>query len=173
MNLDIAVFSAWIMNNLQYVLLAMTVMILLALIVFISINMKLSKMNKRYRKMMQGMEGNNLERLLMAHIDEVRQAVNKVENLVTEYKRIDRMSQNCIQKIGIVRFNAFEDTGSDLSYAIALLDAANNGIVISSIFGRTESRSYAKPIIGGQSSYFLTDEEKQALEQAMEKNSKK
>ena len=64
----IAVLSNVVMNNLQYVLLGMTIMILLALLIFISINIKLGKMNKRYRKMMQGVEGANLEKLLMSHI---------------------------------------------------------------------------------------------------------
>lgn len=164
-------FSALVMSNLQYVLLAMTIMILLALLIFININMKMARMNRRYRKMMQGMEGVNIERLLMEHIEEVRQAVTKVEQLSSSCEKLTRTSKECIQKVGIVRFNAFDDTGSDLSYAVALLDGNNNGVIFSSIFGRNESRSYAKPVIAGQSSYFLTDEEKQALAQAIQKNS--
>ncbi|MEN6414028.1 MAG: DUF4446 family protein [Veillonellales bacterium] len=164
-------FSALVMANLQYVLLAMTAMIFLALIIFIHINIKLSRMNRRYRKMMQGMEGANLERLLTDHIEEVRQAMVKIDSAAAAYNAIVKTLQHCVQKMGIVRFNAFEDTGSDLSYAIALLDSADNGIVLSSIFGRNESRSYAKPVINGQSSYFLTEEEKQALQQAMGKKS--
>ena len=57
--------------------------------------------------------------------------------------------------------------GSDLSYAVALLDAENNGVILSSIFGREDSRSYVKPIEGGKSTYTLTDEEQQALQKAM------
>lgn len=155
-----------VMNNLQYVLLGITILILLALIVFININLKLSKMNKRYEKMMKGMEGNNLESLLLSHIAEVHQALNEVEKLSNECLRLDKITKHTIQKVGMVRFNAFEDTGSDLSYAVALIDSNNNGVVMSSIFGRSESRVYAKPIVNGQSSYFLTDEEKQALTQA-------
>jgi hypothetical protein len=69
----------------------------------------------------------------------------------------------------MVRFRAFEDMGSDLSYAVALLDAHNNGVVLSSIFGREDSRSYAKPIEDGKSSYPMTQEEEQALKEAMAK----
>lgn len=166
----LAQFSTIIMGNLQYVLLAMTVMILFALIIFVNINIRLAKMNRRYRKMMQGMEGVNIERLLMGHIDEVRQAVTKVEQLSADCSRLEKTSTECLQKVGIVRFNAFENTGSDLSFAVAVLDGKNNGVVLSSIFGRSESRSYAKPVLDGQSSYFLTDEEKQALDQAIKKS---
>lgn len=166
----LTLFSTLVMGNLQYVLLAMTVMILLALIIFININIRMAKMNRRYRKMMQGMEGVNIERLLLGHIDEVRQTVAKVEQLSAACSQMETVSKACVQKIGIVRFNAFEDTGSDLSYAIAMLDGKDNGVILSSIFGRSESRSYAKPVVDGQSTYFLTDEEKQALVLAMKKN---
>lgn len=162
----LAQVNGLVLGNLQYILLFITVLILIALIIFININMKLSRLNRRYQKLMQGMEGNNIERLLMAHIDEVRDAVKKVDKLGEDCERLAAISRNCVQRIGIVRFNAFEDTGSDLSFAVALLDADYNGVVLSSIFGRNEARTYAKPVVAGQSSYFLTNEEKEALEMA-------
>ena len=70
----------------------------------------------------------------------------------------------CLQKVGVVRFSAFEGVGSDLSYAIALLDENNNGFVLSSIFTRDNSRTYVKPIEKLESSYALTTEERQAIE---------
>lgn len=161
--------SNLIMSNVQYVLLGMTVMILLSLIIFISINIKLAKMNKAYSTMMKGMEGVNVEKMLLSHIDEVKQALQKVDNLSVKCEKMDNDSKKHIQKFGVVRFNAFEDMGSDLSFAIALLDYQNDGVVISSIYSRSESHTYAKPIVAGISSYFLTQEEKQALNQAIEK----
>ncbi|MBP2626780.1 MAG: hypothetical protein H6Q68_1491 [Firmicutes bacterium] len=166
----LADWSNLIMSNLQYVILGMTVMILLALIIFISINIKLAKMNKRYSKMMKGMDGGNIEQLLLGHIEEVKQTVRKVDSLSNDCQRLESISKECIQKVGVIRFNAFEDMGSDLSFAIALLDHQNNGVVISSIYSRNESHTYAKPIISGNSSYFLTEEEKQALAQAIKIN---
>lgn len=162
-----AQLSNMVMSNLQYVLLGMTVMILLALLVFISINIRLAKMNKKYRTMMQGVEGENLEKLLISHIGEVKQVVKKVDTLSDDCKRLEKISKDCVQKVALVRFNAFDDVGSDLSFSIALLDSYNNGLVISSIYGRNESRTYSKPIVSGVSSYLLTEEEKEALVQAM------
>ncbi|MCE5285273.1 MAG: DUF4446 family protein [Pelosinus sp.] len=161
--------SAFLMDNIQVIIITMIVLILLALIVFININIKLAKMNKRYRKMMTGMEGANLEGLLMTHIQEVREALVKVEDTANACKKNQDSLQHCVQKIGIVRFNAFEDTGSDLSFALALLDEKDNGVVISTIYGRNESRTYAKPVVNRQSEYFLTEEEKEALTQAWNK----
>ena len=82
---------------------------------------------------------------------------------------MDALLQTALTRVGVVRFAAFEDMGSDLSYAVAMLDSHNNGVVLSSIFGREDSRSYVKPIQDGQSSYTLTDEEQQALKEAMQK----
>lgn len=161
--------SNLIMSNVQYVLLGMTVMILLALIIFISINLKLAKMNKKYNTMMKGMDDVNLEQLLLAHIEQVKETVGKVDQLSIKCHKMEDDAKLAVQKFGVVRFNAFEDMGSDLSFAIALLDYQNNGMVISSIYSRSESRMYAKPILGGASTYLLTDEEKQALQQAMTK----
>ncbi|MBP2651248.1 MAG: hypothetical protein H6Q74_2073 [Firmicutes bacterium] len=161
--------SVLIMGNLQSIILVITVLILLALIVFININIKLSRLNKKYSAMMRGTDGGNLESLLMKQSTQIAQAVDQVSKMDIECKKLSAISKNCVQKVGLVRFNAFEDVGSDLSFALAILDGQNNGLVISSIYGRSESRIYAKPVENGQSSYHLTDEEKAALNKAQEK----
>ncbi len=161
--------TAIITSHLEWIILCLTGGIFLALVVFISINIKLAKLNKRYRRLMTGSEGLNLEKLLMAHIKEVREAGIKVAELTKECQSIREESATNLKKVGMVRFNAFEDTGSDLSFAIALLDEEKNGLILSSIFGRSESRVYAKPIVNGESSYFLSDEEKAALAKAQKK----
>ena len=101
---ELTVLSNLIMGNLQYVLLGMTIMILLALIIFISINVKLAKLNKRYRTMMKGMEGVNVEQMLLAHIEEVKQGQLKIDSLIKDCERLDSISKKCIQKYGIIRF---------------------------------------------------------------------
>lgn len=169
MDLNMMMVANFITQNVHYAIITMTILLFIALIVFININMKLSHMNKRYKKLMTGMDGSNIERLLMGHIDELRLAVKKVETLEEENKRIDAIALKSMQRVGVVRFSAFEGIGSDLSYAVAILDSKNNGVILSSIFGREDSRCYAKPIVNGTSTYQLTDEEKQAIEEAQKK----
>jgi uncharacterized protein with GYD domain len=135
-----AQFTAWLTANLEYVIIALTVLIFIALIVFININVKLAQLNRRYKKMMEGVDGTNLENILFQHIDTVKDATARVAALEQECKHMDVRLQNCIQKMGVVRFNAFEDTGSDLSFAVALLDSHDNGVILSSIYSRSESR---------------------------------
>ena len=127
-----------------------------------------SYLKKRYRKMMTGVDGANLERMLIGHIDETKAVVEENARIKEENKRIAGLLQKALTRVGVVRFRAFEDMGSDLSYAVALLDAENNGVILSSIFGREDSRSYVKPIEAGTSTYTLTEEEEEALHKAMQ-----
>lgn len=74
---------------------------------------------------------------------------------------------HAVQRVGMVRFDAFEDMGGQLSFAAALLDADGSGLVLSSINGRSETRIYAKPIEQGTSSYNLSEEEHEAIRRAL------
>jgi hypothetical protein len=84
------------------------------------------------------------------------------------YAGIEGRSRRSLQHIGLVRFNPFEDTGSDQSFAIALLDDERDGIVISSLHGRQNTRVFAKPVAKGTSAHNLSDEESQAIRIAVE-----
>lgn len=160
---------ALIVNNWEYVIISIFFMLVFTLVLFTYNLMKMNKMNKRYKSMMRGMEQANLEETLVAHVEELRRALVQVKSLQEDCQRLNATTSHCLQKINLVRYNAFENTGSDLSFALAMLDSHNDGVVVSSLFGRNESRVYAKPIVKGQSTYFLTEEEQQALRQAGEK----
>ena len=156
-----------VMDNMPFIVIGMAIGWLILLGLVVNQAMKLNYMKKRYRKMMAGVDGANLERMLMGHIDEVRKVVSENQRIDEENKRMNELLQNAITRVGVVRFRAFDDMGSDLSYAVALLDSHNNGVILSSIFGREDSRSYVKPIQAGQLTYTMTEEEEQALHDAM------
>jgi len=128
------------------------------------------KLLARYRRLLNGESAQDLESLLL----EQEQMIKSLEAQVADLKRLtnsySREAKKHVQKVGMVRFNAFPDTGSDLSFAIALLDGEDNGVVLSSLYGRAESRIYAKPIQGGTSTYKLSDEEKEAIQKARSGN---
>ena len=77
------------------------------------------------------------------------------------------MAQKSVQKVGVVRFNPFTETGSDQSFSVALLDPDDNGLTISGLFVREGTRLYVKPVSAGSSKYPLTKEEKQAIDAAI------
>jgi len=161
--------QTWVTDNLVLILGTMTTLIFILLILCMVMYSSLSGLKQRYQQMMGGVEGSNLERMLMEHIDETKQVVKKNEWLEQELNRQNDILLTAVTKIGIVRFCAFEDVGGDTSFAVALLNSDNDGVVFSSIFGRDDSRTYAKPIVRGNSEYALTEEENQAIKKAMGK----
>ncbi|HYF92935.1 MAG TPA: DUF4446 family protein [Symbiobacteriaceae bacterium] len=138
-----------------------------ALVLSTVLAVRQSKLLKRYRLLLNGENGRDLEEILLGQGADIERLQAE---LVRLQQRTDTLTSDArlhVQKVGTVRFCAFPDTGSDLSFAIALLDANDNGVVLSSLYGRSESRTYAKPIQGGKSTYQLSDEEKEAIAQAM------
>ncbi len=111
-------------------------------------------------------ESQEWEERLSDHLEEIRLTVDRANELFQRSEEVGRRQERSIQRVGVVRFNAFPDVGGDQSFAIALLDDHGDGVVISSLQGRTENRVYAKPLKRWDSTYALSDEEKQAIAKA-------
>ncbi len=151
---------------------ALSALALLSLVAFIagvaSMGMALS-LKKRYRKLMLGRCGVDLEELLNHYGGIVAGCLEQQRQTELRVKTVEQKLQRSLAGIGLVRYNAFRDTGSDLSFSLALLDYNLDGVVITSIYGREESRCYGKPVSGGESIHHLSDEERQALAEARQK----
>ncbi|MDD3887854.1 MAG: DUF4446 family protein [Patescibacteria group bacterium] len=109
-----------------------------------------------------------LENVLDDCSKQIKRIDTDVKELYNISDQLNKIMMNSLTKVGIVRFNPFNDTGGDQSFALALLDANDNGVIISSLHSRAGTRMFAKPIKGGKSEYNLSDEEKQAIEKAQE-----
>jgi len=153
--------------NLDKVLLALTAVSLLTLVVFISVSIKLSAVTRKYNQLMSGMDGKNLEQLLMSHMADVREVESDMGMLKQKMQELENEGKLCIKKINLKRFNAFPDVGSDLSFCVAFLNDYNTGVLITSIYARDENRIYLKPIIKGNSSYTLSPEEREVVSKAI------
>ena len=94
----------------------------------------------------------------------------KYSAVVNILKDLNGNMEKCVQKVGVVRYNPFDEVGGNLSYAVAILDSKNNGVVLNGIHSRTGSFTYAKPIELGVSEYTLSDEEQEALTKALEES---
>lgn len=125
----------------------------------------------QYQHLMTGTTGGNLEAILNDHIAQVRETAAQVEAVDQLARRLEKSGYFSLQHLGVVRFNPFSDTGGDQSFAIALVDGHGNGVVLSSLHARGGTRVYAKPLQKWESSYSLTDEEKQAIALAYQKQS--
>lgn len=109
-------------------------------------------------------KGNNVDELLREYIKDVKEIKKDNSEIKAYYTQLDYNINSAIQKIGLVRYNAFKDVGSDLSFALALLDRENNGVVLNGLYGSDSSNIYAKPIKNGESKYPLSEEEQSAID---------
>ena len=152
-------------------LLVVAVIMMILLIEFIIVLAKFSKLNKKYKNFMQKLgNGKNLEEDLENYMDRVNKVEIQNAEIYNQIKTLDNDFKRCIQKVGMVRYNAFKDTGSDLSFALALLDEKNDGVVLNGIYSREMSNIYAKPVEKGESTYTISEEESQAIQKAIDAN---
>lgn len=169
------------MNNLlntinqfmPYLFVAMAVIIILLFIMIIVLFKAIGRVEDRYRRLMRGTNNKNLEEMLLERVDSIEDVHKVSEQALDECKRLEEKMQECIQKVAIMRYKAFEDVGSDLSFSIAMLDDKNDGVILTGIYGRQESTTYAKPIDKGISRYDLSEEELCVLNEAVNKDSNK
>jgi hypothetical protein len=105
--------------------------------------------------------------LLADHDQAIAQVRHSLRELTSEQQRQADALLEVVQRVGLVRYDAFEDMGGHLSFSAALLDAAGNGVVITSINGRQDTRCYAKSVRGGASEHNLSAEEEEAIRQAL------
>lgn len=149
-------------------LLFLSVIVIMLLIGFIILLISNIKLKEKYRKFMQKLgNGNNLEEDLSNFMYKVDRVEKQNAEIMNFCKNLDDNLTKCIQKVGIVRYSAFKDTGSDLSFAVALLDEKNSGVVFNGIYSREMSNIYAKPVENGNSSYTLSEEESEAIRKAI------
>lgn len=115
--------------------------------------------------------GNGKDFLELLRVNNKR--VEDIELINKELKeyidKLERKTNKCMQKIGFIRYNAFKDTGSNLSFALAILDRNNTGIILNGIYSRETSNIYAKSVENGRSEYRLSEEENKALNEALQK----
>ncbi len=143
------------------------VIIGLAIVVFVQ-SRRIRRAADSYRSLVSDSQGGSLQQLLDQHLGKVIEVGTRMEELSALYESLESRSRGSLQHVGMVRFNPFEDTGSDQSFAIALLDDRRDGIVLSSLHGRGQTRIFAKPVEGGTSTHQLSDEEAQAIRVAVE-----
>lgn len=127
---------------------------------------KLRNLNMRFAAALGGQDSSSLETTLAGHMSRVEEVNRRLAELETEYERLSITGGLASQKISVVRFNPFGDTGGDQSFSLAVLDSHDSGYVLSSIHGRQGTRVYVKPVDFGQSKYQLSAEEQKALTQA-------
>src|SRR5579884_2427838 len=151
----------------MYLWAALTALFLVLAIWVIALQLRFNKLVNQYNRVLADSEDGTLEDALNRYVDRLDETTDHIKELDQLCRRVESSTQHAIQRIGVVRFNPFADTGSDQSFAVALLDLNGTGIILSSLFSRASTRIFAKPVVGGKSTHALTDEEREAIDQAM------
>lgn len=147
------------------IILAINIILLISVIIS---SVKINKINKNTKEFMRKLgNGKDISEDLNKYMDRIVELEMGLSETNTHCKQLDKQIKGCVQKIGIVRYSAYKDTGSDLSFAVALLDEKDNGVVFNGIYSREMSNIYAKPIVSGKSKYTMTEEESQAVQKAI------
>ncbi|HIE53274.1 MAG TPA: DUF4446 family protein [Armatimonadetes bacterium] len=145
------------------IILGLTGAVLLLTLWNLGLSLRLRRLQQHYYELAAGVESGNLEQLLHRHLERIQRAEATVAKLTQQVQALQEQGQRCLQHVGLVRYNAFEDIGGELSFAVALLDAQANGVVLNGILGRETTRIYAKPISQGRSPISLSEEEQRAI----------
>ena len=152
------------------VMAGMAILLIVVFILLILMMKKIKLLSRSYKDFMRGKDAESLEEVILERFNEIDDL--KIANGENR-KRIDDITQNLLltyQKIGIVKYDAFHEMGGKLSFALALLDKSNNGFVMNSMHNRESCYTYIKEIIDGKSYITLSDEEKKAVDTAINFN---
>jgi hypothetical protein len=149
-------------------LLVLSVAVLVLAATVASIHRRTTRTSDGYRRLTGSTPDASLADTLDRHLDRVEAVDQRLGVLDAQYRSLEARSRGSLQHLGIVRFNPFPDTGSDQSFAIALLNDRHSGVVISSLHARSGTRVFAKPVEAGKASHALSDEEAEALRIAAE-----
>lgn len=140
--------------------------IVLIVLVIILLVLQIS-INSKYKKFMSGSDGKSLEEEICTKIEKFDAFNSDVVNIKSEISKIKDNLLITIQKVGIVKYDAFKEMGGKLSFALALLSSENNGVVINSVHSREGCYTYIKEIVKGESFVLLGEEEKEAVKKAI------
>ena len=139
---------------------------LLLLVLVLWSLVRYGRLSRRQARLLRGVDGGSLERMLLEHADGSMALRSELTAATETGVRHADALQRCVQRVGIVRYDAFGDVGGRQSFSLALLDVEGSGIVLTGLHGRSDMRVYAKPVVAGKSPLALTEEERQAISES-------
>ena len=153
--------------SLGAIVLALAIGLVALLVAVILLVRRASRLDRRIATLTRGGDGTSLESTMQANLDQVSKLARDVDDLAARSAMLELVQRKAVQRVGLVRFNPFEDTGGNQSFALALLDQHGDGLVMSSLHARAGTRVYGKAIAKGRSEAALSEEEAEALKLAL------
>lgn len=145
--------------------------ILLVIIVFVAVtflqNLKIKRLMNRYESFMNGKDAENLADAIEENFKQMNEIQKDYEETKVDIEETLQGMKSTFHKMGIVKYDAFKEMGGNLSFTLCLLDDMNTGFILNTMHGRDSSYTYVKEIIKGEAYATLGEEEKEALEKAI------
>lgn len=154
----------------DYVIIGLVVVTLILLILYIVNIVQMSQLKKRYKIFMSGKNAKSLEKTLIERLDQVDELLEANNANEKKIKILFDNMKFTFQKVGLVKYDAFNEMGGKLSFSLALLNETDDGFVMNAVHSREGCYTYVKDIIAGNSVIILSEEEKEALEIAKKSN---
>lgn len=155
------------MNSIQpflpHICLALIVFAALQMLLIFSLSGRITRLNRTVRGVLLGPNGEDLETMLTRSVAESQEALRQNEATSKQLRVLEETVHGCVQRVGLVRYDAYDDVSGLNSFSLAMLDERDNGTVISGLVSRGDGRCYAKTVVGGQSEQSLSDEEREAI----------
>ena len=154
----------------DYVIIGLAAVTVILLILYIVNVVQMVQLKKRYKIFMSGKNARNLEKTLIDRLDQID---TLIEANTANERNIQKLFSNMkftFQKVGLVKYDAFNEMGGKLSFSLALLNETDDGFVMNAVHSREGCYTYVKDIIAGNSVIVLSPEEKEALDMAKKSN---
>ena len=151
----------------DYIIIGLAALVLIMMILLVVFIVQMSQLKKRYKIFMQGNDAKSLEDTLVYRLEQVDELIEANASNERNVDTIFKNMQTCFQKIGLVKYDAFNEMGGKLSFSLCLLNEKKSGFIINAMHSREGCYTYVKEIIDGNSIIQLAEEEEQALEQAL------
>jgi len=152
----------------DFIIIGLAVIVLILMILIIVNIIQMSKLKKNYKIFMSGKNAKNLEEIITKRLDQVDSLLEANNENEKNIRLLSKNMKIAYQKMGLVKYDAFQEMGGKLSFSLAMLDGRNNGYIINAMHTREGCYTYIKEIIDGNSIIVLSKEEQEALKMAME-----
>lgn len=154
--------------DLGILVLMLMVLVLILIVLVLNLSLGLHRMQRKYNMFMKGSDGQSLERVFAQKIKEVDRLSAANDDNYIKIQSLQKKMDKTVTKYGIVKYDAFDDVGGKLSFALAMLDKNNTGFILNAIHSRDNCFFYIKEIVNGESYILLSSEEMDALRQAVD-----
>lgn len=154
--------------DLGILVLMLMVLVLVLIVIVLNLSLGLHRLQRKYSMFMKGSDGQSLERVFAQKIKEVDRLSTSNDDNYMKIQSLQKKMDKALTKYGIVKYDAFDDVGGKLSFALAMLDKNNTGFILNAIHSRDNCFFYIKEIVNGESYILLSSEEMDALRQAVD-----